>query len=245
MGIRRKQQASPLRLVRKKGACRHCDAEEACILGGLDPEITGEVMALIEETRPFQPGEMIYRRGDRFTSLFTLQNGCLKTEVETLEGRLQVTGFYLAGDLFGLDGIGSHERPSSAIALCECWCCRIPYQRLLDLCHNNQQLMERVLSRLGVRLQKSEGEWNLLMNEPVDHRVVYFLQYMLARQNQLGGRNTQTLELTMNKQDIANFLGITAESLSRSLGRLRDQRLIETSPHSIRLDPGAMERVSL
>lgn len=245
MGSRRHPQGTPLRLVRKKGDCSHCEAVEACLSAGLDEDIARGFMNLIEEVGPFQPGEPIFRRGDPFRSLYTLQNGHAKTEVETMEGRLQVTGFYLAGDLFGLDGVGSQERPSSAIALSECWCCRIPYDGLLQLCHQDQKLMERVLSQMGVRLQESEDEWNLLMNEPVDHRVVYFFQFMLERHNRMQGADSSRLDLTMSKQDIANFLGITAESLSRSLGRLRAEGLITTHSKAVELNPAAQEWLSL
>ncbi len=233
MGGRSKIPSSNLRLVKSRTSCSKCNAEKLCLVVGMDQKCVDSFNGIVRERGSFKPGEAIYRRGSSFKNLYVIQSGSAKTETETRDGRLHVTGFYLEGELMGMDSIGQKNHSSSAIALEECWVCEIPYSDLLDLCGSAPELQAKLFSRMGSRIHADEFEWNMVRNESADRRVLFFLHDLHQRQQLVSGEKSDHVFLMMSKQDIAGFLGLSPESLSRSLKRLEESGAIENHRKSI------------
>lgn len=217
--MRKARPSIGLRLVRTRPDCKPCAARNLCFSGSGDQTCKEKIVNVMKELGPFSPGEAVFNRGDAFESVYVVQSGVVKTETETLEGRLDVTGFYIAGEMFGLEGIGSHSFPGRALACKKTRICEIAFDDLLQICEDNPALQREFISRLGKRIQADEYEWKLVRKESASYRVRHFLRELYRRQAG-STEDWNPVELPMNKQDIANFLGLSPESFSRALKRL-------------------------
>lgn len=216
-----------LRLIKKQPECKSCAAWRLCLSTDSAAILLDENAGLIQELGPFAPGEYIYRRGDEFKSIYSIQCGLVKTEAESIRGGLNVTGFYTCSDLIGLEGIGAQQLPGQAVAINETWLCRISYEKLLRYCRENPELHRQFTDRLGLRIHDDEYKWKSIRNEKAVDRVQYFMLDLHRRQNQCGGKKSE-IELLMCKQDIANFLSLTPETFSRALKKLEQMKVVET-----------------
>ncbi len=214
-----------LHLIDSRRGCQHCQGEKLCLSFGLSEESIEEFRDIIIEHRPYSAGEVIYRQQDPFRSLFSIQSGAVKTETVTLEGRQSVMGFFLAGDLFGVDAISSSTYPNTAIALETTWLCEVPYRKLLELCMGKQGLQERFIATLGSKIQSDEYSWKVVRNESASRRVMHFLYSLYDRQQNKSDMPLK-LRLPMSKQDLASYLGLTPESFSRTLTQLQKDGFI-------------------
>ncbi|RCX26482.1 Crp/Fnr family transcriptional regulator [Thioalbus denitrificans] len=225
----------PLRLVKKRQTAEHCTSRGYCLLSALDPGHAELLNAIIRTRGPFRAGDRIYRHGEPFDTLYSVQTGSLKTEMATREGRAQVSGFYFAGELLGTDAIGARTYPSDAVVLEQTWLCAIPARQFLDLCAGNPALQEQLLGRMGDRIRADEYGWMLNRNERAEQRLMIFLHDLYQRRVVRTGRRTTVVELTMRKEDIANYLGLTPESLSRTLRKLQEAGIIDSRLRAIEL----------
>ena len=243
MTIQDKPCSTRLHLINNQRQCQHCQADKLCLSFGLDASSSAKFRELIIERGPIKQGEPIYRQGDRFKSLFSLQSGTAKAETVTFDGKQSVIGFLFAGDLAGVDGIGSDTYPTDLIALETSWICEIPYQQLLELCGSVPALQSRFIDRLGLRINQDEQDWKVQSGEPAETRVMRFLHQLYQRQRS-NGLDSPRIQLPMPKQDLASFLSLTPESLSRVLSRLQKEgQLVKESTRVLVLQqPPAAEQ---
>lgn len=116
-----------------KQACTGCRVRRLCLPVSLDNTAVQTLAQLVKRRAPLKRGEHLYHSGDRFTSLYAIQVGSLKTYGITLEGTVQVTGFHLSGELVGMDAIDNLVHPCSAVALENTWVCELPFNQLETL----------------------------------------------------------------------------------------------------------------
>lgn len=206
--------------------CRTCTAWKQCFTDSADAHCIDKVCKLVRLRGPVERGEALYHHGDEFTHLYVVQSGVVKTESESLDGRLNVTGFYTCGDMFGLEGIGSKHLPGRAVVVRDAVVCELSYTGLLALCERNPVLNQGLIARLGRRLQEEEYRWKAVRSEPGYARVLAFFADLKRRQ-ELAGNTEQVIDLPMSKHDIASFLGLSPESLSRALRKLEDDGLVK------------------
>lgn len=216
---------SHLHVVKGRKDCRYCQGEKLCLAFGLGSETVEAFRDIIKEHGPYAPGDHIYRQQDEFKSIYSIQRGSIKTETVTVEGKQSVMGFFLAGDLVGIDSIGADVYATDAIAMEETYVCEIPYKDLLKLCSTKEGLQNQFIDRLGSKIHSGEYNWKIVRNESAGRRVLYFLYQLYDRQL----RNNMTsprIQLPMSKQDLASFLGLTPESFSRTLTQLHKEGYI-------------------
>lgn len=174
---------------------------------------------------PVARGQGLYCRGSPFSSLFLVCTGSVKTQRETPDGGLVVTGFFLPGDIVGVDAIADLHHPSDAIAINATEVCQLDFARLLSHCASMPGLQAWVISRIGfcVRRHDADPSWSTGLQA---HRRV--LRFFLELHGRLADEAAaQALSLPMKKQDIARYLQMTPETLSRNLGQLRREGLLE------------------
>ncbi|MBL8510107.1 MAG: cyclic nucleotide-binding domain-containing protein, partial [Betaproteobacteria bacterium] len=116
-----------------KVACAHCNLRELCLPAGLSLEELDQFDALVQVRRRVKRGEALYRSGEAFDAIYAVRTGFFKTRVTYEDGRDQVTGFSMAGEILGMDGIGQDKHHCDAIALEDSEVCSIPYARLEEL----------------------------------------------------------------------------------------------------------------
>ncbi|CCQ72657.1 Crp/Fnr family transcriptional regulator [Magnetospira sp. QH-2] len=211
---------------REQNVIRHCRASPNCLARSIQ-EASGDPFERVVQARgPIQPGDRLFRAGDPFDMLYWIRSGTIKTETTTREGRLQVTGFFFAGDLIGGDCIGRETYSCDGIALETTSLCAIPAEELTRLCCANERLQSTIMQRLGQRLHADRMGWMLTRNERAELRVRHFLSDLMNRRGEPSTDTGRKLDLPMTKGDMANYLGLAPESLSRVLKKLEADGLI-------------------
>lgn len=224
-----------LRLVQSRQSSEHCAARRFCLAGAVDKASLQALEAEIKSRGPYQQGERIYRQGDSFRAIFMIQSGTVKTEINTRDGRAQVSGFHLQGELLGVETIGGGRHLCDAVALERTWCCTVPVERFLKVCNANSGLQKELLLRLGHRIRNDEYGWMLNRNERAEVRLVSFLYDLYRRMYERHGESSGRMRLPMHKEDIANHLGLAPESLSRTFRRLQNEGVLINHGRTVEL----------
>ncbi|UGB37617.1 helix-turn-helix domain-containing protein [Frateuria soli] len=220
--------------------CRTCAFAGACQAVGYGKLELRELHCLVEHVGPFRAGEYVFRTGNPFRAIFAVRSGTVKTSMVDKEGREQVLGFYLPGEVIGLNAIYPEHFPCDAIALETSYFCRFSFPAMSALAAR----MPAVQSHLFRLLSKELGSASLLAGDhSADERMAAFLTDLGQRYAARGFSGTQ-FQLSMSRGDIANYLRLAAETVSRVLSRFRNQRLIEVEGRQLQiLDPTGLHHI--
>lgn len=223
--------------------CSQCNLREFCLPVGLTPEEMVEVENIVANRRVVEKGKALYRDGDPFTAIYAIRLGNFKTSVNTLDGRDQVTGFHMAGELLGMDGIGTSRHACDAIALERAEVCVMPYAEMSDISSRVpalQRHFHRIMSREIVR---EHGVMLLLGSMRADERLATFLLNLTQRM-QARGFSSREVVLRMTREEIGSFLGLKLETVSRTLSRMASDGLISVQQRNIRIeDPDGLRQL--
>jgi CRP/FNR family transcriptional regulator len=215
-----------LRLIEEVRPCEHCTTQQRCLKNWLGNDSAGDIGQVIHEKGTFRAGQAIYQMEDRFRSLFIVQSGLVKVEKTLLDGTNHVNGFYFPGELFGVDSIGDACYGYDAIALESTRICEISYERLEALGSSMPRLQQLLVSLLGNKVHQANS---LLLDGrylSAEKRLLLFLKSLCERHFIQTQRSRGRLHLPMTKTDIASYLGIRPESVSRALTNLQRQGVI-------------------
>ncbi len=200
--------------------CGACNLRELCLPSGLNGSDPGMLDDLVYTRKRVKRGESLYRAGGEFESLYAIRSGFFKSRVVLEDGRDQVTGFHMAGEILGMDGIGTDSHTADAIALEDSEVCVIPYARLEE--PHLQRQLHKVMSR---ELVRDQGVMMLLGTMRAEERLAAFLlnlsQRFVAR-----GYASQEFHLRMTRDEIGSYLGLSLETVSRLFSRFQDDGLI-------------------
>lgn len=220
--------------------CRSCSFSGACISEGYGRPELAKLHCLVEHVGPFRRGEYIFRTGYPFRSIFAVRTGAVKTSAIDADGREQVLGFYLPGEVIGLNGIYSDQFPCNAIVLDTTYFCRFSFPAMRTLA----AAMPAVQQHLFRLLSRELGAATLLAGDhSADARVAAFLTNVGDRYAAAGLSGTR-FPLSMSRSDIANYLRLAAETVSRVLGRLRSRGLIAIEGRVLQVrDPAGLRHL--
>lgn len=220
--------------------CGSCAFSSACIAAGYDKPELVELQCLVEHVGPFRAGEHIFRTGDPFRAIYAVRGGSVKTRMVDREGREQVLGFYLPGEVIGLNAIYPEHFPCDAVALDTAFFCRFSFPAMSALAARVPAVQQH-LFRL---LSKELGSASLLAGDhSADERVAAFL-LDLGQRYAVRGLSPTHFHLSMSRGDIANYLRLAAETVSRVLSRFRRQQLIRIEGRELRLlDPQGLHAI--
>ena len=226
-----------------KTVCSSCSLRELCLPMGLSHEEIEHLDSLVYTRKRVKRGENLYGAGDGFNSLYAVRSGFFKTNVILEDGRDQVTGFHMPGEILGLDGIGTDRHTCNALALEDGEVCVIPFARLEELSRevrNLQHQFHKVMSREIVR---DQGIMMLLGTMRAEERLAAFLinlsQRFVAR-----GYSPSEFHLRMTREEIGSYLGLKLETVSRIFSRFQEQGLVSVQQKHIRiLDTEGLKRM--
>jgi len=226
-------------------ACASCNLRELCLPVGLDASELARLEGLVAQRRSVSRGETLFRHGERFEALYAVRTGFFKTCVGSEDGRDQVTGFQMAGELLGLDGISSDHHHCDAVALEDSSVCVIPYAQLESLSREFtvlQQSFHRLMSREIVR---DHGVMLLLGNMRAEERLAAFL-LNLTQRLQARGFSAYSVVLRMTREEIGSYLGLKLETVSRTFSRFHDEGLLDVRQRQLRIlnQPGLQALVN-
>jgi CRP/FNR family transcriptional regulator len=226
-----------------KAHCSTCSLRELCLPVGLAPEDLKQVDALVNHRIKLKKGDSLYRAGEPFGSLYAIRLGSLKTTVLAEDGREQVSGYHMLGDIVGLDGLGTDRHGCQALALEDTEVCVLPFDRLEHLAQNVNALQRNLYQLLSKEISRDQNIMLLLGSMRAEERVVSFLLDLSKRYRQRGYSPIEFL-LRMTREEIGSYLGLKLETVSRVFSRLQADGLIQAQGRDIKLlDPPALNEL--
>lgn len=211
--------------------CSTCAFSAACLAQGYDKSQLRELHVLVEHIGPFHEGDHIFREGDAFNAIAAVRAGTVKTRVIDSDGREQVLGFFLPGEVIGLNAISEARYPCDAIALDTVMLCRFSFPMMATLATRMPGLQLQLFKLLSQDIGKAAL---LAGDHTADERMAAFL-LALSRRYAARGFSPQRFHLTMARTDIANYLRLAAETVSRVLRRFQDEGLLRIERREVEL----------
>ncbi|HYQ38801.1 MAG TPA: fumarate/nitrate reduction transcriptional regulator Fnr [Pseudomonas sp.] len=220
------------RCARERISCRDCAIRQHCFPANLQGSELQQLDGIIQRSRPLHKGEHLFSAGESLQQLHAVRSGTLKTYLLSSEGEEQITGFHLPGEVLGLDGMGAFSHPSFAVALETSMVCSIPLVRLEELAGSIPRLRAELLRVMSAAIH-AEHEQLRLTRKAAGERLGTFL-LELSQRFGARGYSARNFILPMSRCEIANYLGLTSETVSRLLARYRERGLVEISGRELR-----------
>ena len=226
--------APNISLASLRVACSSCNLRELCLPVGLSTKDIEKLDDLVATRKKIKRGDALFRSGDRFESLYAVRLGFLKSTVMSQDGREQVTGFHMAGELVGLDGISAEKHSCDTVALEDTEVCVIPYERLEDVAMQMPVLRNHFHKVMSREIVREHGVMLLLGSMHAEERLAAFLLNLSQRFETRGYSRTEFV-LRMTRAEIGSFLGLKLETVSRVLSRFAQDGLIEVNQKHVRI----------
>lgn len=218
--------------------CSTCAFSVACLSEGYDKSQLRDLHVLVEHVGPFREGDHIFREGDPFNAIAAVRGGTVKTYVNDASGREQVLGFFLPGEVIGLNAIATSRYPCNAVALDTVVLCRFSFPMMATLAGRMPGLQRHLFNLLSQDIGKASL---LAGNYTADERLAAFL-VLLSRRFSERGFSATRMRLTMARTDIANYLRLAPETVSRVLRRLQDEGVLNVERRDLEiLQPAALD----
>ena len=226
--------ATKLRLEPFKVACSSCNLRELCLPVGLSRDNLERLDSLVANRRNLARGEPLFRAGESFVSLYAVRTGFFKTCVTSEDGRDQVTGFQMAGELLGLDGISTDTHTCDAVALEDSQVCVIPYGQLEALSRDFTELQHQFHKIMSREIVRDHGVMLLLGSMRAEERLAAVL-LNLTQRLQARGFSASSLILRMTREEIGSYLGLKLETVSRTFSKFQDDGILDVKQRQIRI----------
>jgi CRP/FNR family transcriptional regulator len=226
--------ASVAMTTRNGTRCSSCAMRAVCMPQGLTQSEVACLDSIICTTRMVRQGEALYRANDSFQSIYAVRAGSFKTIVMHRDGREQVTGFHLAGDVLGLDGVSSSHHGLDAIAIEDSNVCIIPFHLLESLCRENKAVQQHVHRMMSGEIVRESALMMLLGTMSAEQRVASFLLNLSSRLK-ARGYSPAEFNLRMTREEIGSYLGMKLETVSRMFSKFLRDGLVDTHGKQIRI----------
>jgi CRP/FNR family transcriptional regulator len=205
-----------------------------CVPAGLSPVEVARFETCVHGKRRIASGKHLYHAGDAAGALYAIRSGFIKATIVTDDGREQVTGFHMMGDVIGVDAIGGARRTGDAIALERTDVCEIPFTALENLSQEMPTLQRKLYHMLRQEIQDEREAMLLLGTMQAEERVASFL-LNLGRRYQARGYSALRFLLRMTRADIGSYLGLRLETVSRLFSRFQAEKLLRVDSKSLEI----------
>jgi CRP/FNR family transcriptional regulator, anaerobic regulatory protein len=217
-----------------KTLCSMCGLQHLCLPLGLDAQAMRTFDQLVTTRIRLHKGDTLFRPGDRFTALYAIRSGSCKTLLLTEDGREQVSGYYMRGEIIGTDGISTDRHDCQAIVLEDTEVCVLPFDRLEEMARSNGGFQHTLHRLLGSELARERNVMLMLGNMRAEQRLASFL-LDLSRRYQDRGYSTTEFVLRMTREEIGSYLGLKLETVSRVFSRFHQEGLLQVEGRIIKL----------
>jgi CRP/FNR family transcriptional regulator len=222
-----------------KVACSNCNLRELCMPMGLSEHDLNRLDDLVAVRRKVKRGDTLFTNGEKFTSLYAIFKTCLATE----DGRDQVTGFQMAGEIIGLDGIVNDQHSCDAVALEDAEVCVMPFDRIEEISREVTALQHHVHKIMSREIVREHGVMLLLGSMRAEERLAAFLLNLVQRLNARGFSQSE-LVLRMTREEIGSYLGLKLETVSRTFSKFVEDGTLEVKQRHVRiLDTEGLQRL--
>jgi CRP/FNR family transcriptional regulator len=221
-------------LGRLRRTCAACGLQQLCLPAGIDPDALNRLDSVVQNRRPLEKNQALFENGAPFLSLFVVRSGSFKTVVEDAAGESQVVGFHLPGEILGFDAVSNDTHRCAAIALEPSTVCEVPYahlNRIAGQVPELQRQLHRVISREVVR----DHEHLVMMGRrQAMQRLASFIKSLSDRCARLR-RDPMQVNLSMSRYELASYLGLVVETVSRLFTRLQNDGVLDVQRKTLRI----------
>ncbi len=217
-----------------KVACSNCNLRELCMPMGLSEHDLERLDDLVTTRRKVKRGTTLFSNGDKFTSLYAIRTGFFKTCLASEDGRDQVTGFQMAGEIIGLDGIVNDQHSCDAVALEDAEVCVMPFDRIEEISREVTALQHHVHKIMSREIVREHGVMLLLGSMRAEERLAAFLLNLVQRLHSRGFSQTE-LVLRMTREEIGSYLGLKLETVSRTFSKFVDDSIVEVKQRHVKI----------
>ena len=217
-----------------KVACASCNLREICLPMGLDADEIDKLDHVISSRRRIKRGTPLFSTGEKFTSLYAVRSGFFKTCVTTADGRDQVTGCHMTGEIIGLDGIVSDQHSSDAIALEDAEVCVMPFDQIEALSREFTTLQHHMHKIMSREIVRDHGVMLLLGSMRAEERLAAFLLNLVQRLHARGFSQSELI-LRMTREEIGSYLGMKLETVSRTFSKFVADGIIDVKQRYVHI----------
>jgi CRP/FNR family transcriptional regulator len=223
--------------------CSSCNLRELCLPGGVCVEDLQKLENIVYARRRVKRGEALFAAGDEFRAVYAIRSGTFKTSLNDGEGREQVTGFFMGGELMGLEGLGSGRYQGNSIALEDSEVCVMPFALIEEMAREIPALQRHLHSVLAREIVRDHGVMMLLGSMRAEERLATFL-LNLSKRFRRRGFSASDFHLRMTREEMGSYLGLKLETVSRLFSQFQKDGLIAVEQKHVRiLDTAGLEKI--
>ena len=205
-----------------------------CLPVGLSDADISELEGLLGNRTKLKKGDALFHNGATFTALYAVKLGSLKTTVLSDDGREQVSGYHMPGDLLGLDGLGDDRHGCEAVALEDTEICVLPFARIEELARHVPSLQHNLHRFLSREIERDHRVMLLLGSMRAEERLAAFL-LNLAQRFEARGYSRHDFHLRMSREEIGSYLGLKLETVSRLFSKFQEEGLVMVAGRSVKI----------
>lgn len=221
-------------------ACHNCSLSELCLPRGLNRDELDLLENAINKTVKIKKKDYLFHRDDQQYSIYAVKAGAIKTSLSTPDGEEQILGFYLPGDLLGFDAFSNNRHTCDAQALDDTLVCELTMDNFQELCGKLNSMRSQMMRQIGAEIEREHMLLLTLGQMRTEERLATFLSGLSGRNRERGFSSTE-FNLPMARHDLANYLGMAVETLSRMFSRLQEEGIIAVQHRLIKIQD--MERL--
>lgn len=219
---------------RLRRSCADCSLRTLCLPAHIGQEDVERLDALVRSRLPLDRGDTLYRVGETLDSLFVIRSGTIRTVQPGSEGEDQVIGFHIAGELVGLDAISDDRHHCTAVALERTSVCAVPFDRLQEIAGRIPGLQRQFLRIISREMIRDHDHLLALGRRTARERLALFL-HTLSERLAKSGHDGLDFRLSMSRDDIANYLGLALETVSRLLSKFADEGILHVDRRRVHI----------
>ncbi|MFA7269459.1 MAG: fumarate/nitrate reduction transcriptional regulator Fnr [Sterolibacterium sp.] len=215
--------------------CNNCGIYQLCLPLGLDQADMSLLDSVIKRKETYKRGQVLFRPGERLDYVYAIRSGSVKTYVGTGDGRVQITGFHIAGELVGLSAFASRKYSSEASALETVSVCKVEISRLDEIAQKIPSIHYQMARIMSTQIRRDEELMLLLGKRSAEERLA---EYLIGLSRRFASRNYSGTQfrLSMSRMDIGNYLGLAEETVIRILRRFQENGLISAERRNVHLN---------
>lgn len=223
-----------LDLGRLRASCSICALSQLCLPAGIDGEELLQLDTAVLKRRPLLRGQSLFEDGTPFHALYVVRVGSFKTFISSASGEMQVLGFHLPGEIIGFDALADDRHRCTAEALEQASVCEVPFNRLDEVARQIPGLHRQLLRIASREVVKDHEHLVMMGRKQAQERLAIMLRSLSDRHRRLH-RVHDDVVLTMSRQDLANYLGLVVETVSRLFTRFEDMGVLSVDRKRIRI----------
>jgi CRP/FNR family transcriptional regulator, anaerobic regulatory protein len=221
-------------LARLRRTCSACGLHQLCLPAAIGADDLHRLDEILQARRPLDRGQPIFRVDHAFTSLYVVRSGSFKTYTTNEQGDSQVLGFHLPGEILGFDAVSTDRHQCTAEALERSTVCEVPYIKLAQVAAQVPDLQRQLMRVISREVQRDHEHLVMMGRRHAQERLAIFLKSLSDRYRRLQ-RDPAVLTLGMSRYELANYLGLVVETVSRLFTRLQQIGVLEVHRKTVRI----------